>query len=46
MKFALAALALMVTPALALSQPASELYMPGVNYKLPGVSVTAAQSTR
>lgn len=37
------AFALVLAPSLALSQKASDLYMPGVNYKLPGVMVTAAQ---
>jgi mannose-6-phosphate isomerase-like protein (cupin superfamily) len=36
-------LALVFAPSVALSQKAPDLYMPGVNYKLPGVMVTAAQ---
>ena len=47
MKFALilasVALAPLLTPSVALAQQGSNPYMPGVNYKLPGVLVTAAQ---
>ena len=39
----LVASTLVCTPSLALSQQAPALYIPGVNYKLPGVMVTAAQ---
>ena len=35
--------ALPFTSSPALAQQAAELYMPGINYKLPGVLVTAAQ---
>jgi mannose-6-phosphate isomerase-like protein (cupin superfamily) len=37
------ALTLALTPSIAHSQEGSDLYMKGINYKLPGVLVTAAQ---